>query len=119
MIVFSNTTPFIALSACDQLDLMPTMFGVIYVVEGVSLFVCSRHIGDSSQGTSRRADSIVCKCCQENAETGSEVSSRISPAIGASHRRMNCWQQNTTSSLVNPVTPRLWPFLCVTLRPLR
>ncbi|MBF0266092.1 MAG: DUF3368 domain-containing protein [Gammaproteobacteria bacterium] len=32
MIVFSNTTPFIALSAIDKLSLMPRLFNEIYVV---------------------------------------------------------------------------------------
>jgi uncharacterized protein len=32
MIVFSNTTPFIALSSIDQLDLLPKLFGEVYVV---------------------------------------------------------------------------------------
>ena len=35
MIVFSNTTPFIALSSINQLDLLPKMFGQIHVVNEV------------------------------------------------------------------------------------
>jgi|JFJP01.1.fsa_nt_gi hypothetical protein len=35
MIVFSNTTPLIALSAIEQLDLLPQLFHEIYVVETV------------------------------------------------------------------------------------
>ena len=35
MIVFSNTTPFIALSSIRQLDLLPRLFQRIYVVEQV------------------------------------------------------------------------------------
>jgi len=35
MIVFSNTTPMIALSSIDKLDLLPTLFNEIYVVEEV------------------------------------------------------------------------------------
>jgi hypothetical protein len=33
MIVFSNTTPFIALSSVQRLDLLPRLFQRIYVVE--------------------------------------------------------------------------------------
>jgi len=33
--VFSNTTPFIALSSIGRLDLLPTMFGQIHVVDEV------------------------------------------------------------------------------------
>ena len=36
MIVFSNTTPFIALSSIGQLDLLPRMFGKIHVVDAVA-----------------------------------------------------------------------------------
>lgn len=32
MIVFSNTTPFIALSSINQLNLLPQLFGTIHVV---------------------------------------------------------------------------------------
>ncbi len=35
MIVYSNTTPFIALASIDQLDLLPQLFGKIYVAEAV------------------------------------------------------------------------------------
>ena len=35
MIVFSNTTPFIALSAIDQLSLLPKLFSEICVVPEV------------------------------------------------------------------------------------
>jgi len=35
MIVFSNTTPLIALSAIKQLDLLPQLFYKIYVVDTV------------------------------------------------------------------------------------
>jgi predicted nucleic acid-binding protein len=35
VIVFSNTTPFIALASIDQLDLMPRLFGRIHVVSEV------------------------------------------------------------------------------------
>jgi len=35
MIVFSDTTPIIALSSIDQLDLLPTLFNEIHVVEEV------------------------------------------------------------------------------------
>ena len=35
MIVFSNTTPFIALSSIDQLSLLPKLFTKIYVVSEV------------------------------------------------------------------------------------
>lgn len=33
--IFSNTTPFIALSAIDRLELLPALFGRIHVVEPV------------------------------------------------------------------------------------
>ena len=33
--IFSNTTPFIALSAIGRLDLLPALFGRIHVVEPV------------------------------------------------------------------------------------
>jgi predicted nucleic acid-binding protein len=33
--VFSNTTPFIALSSIGRLDLLPAMFGQIHVVDEV------------------------------------------------------------------------------------
>ncbi len=36
MIVFSNTTPFIALSCIDRLDLLPTVFGRIHVADAVA-----------------------------------------------------------------------------------
>ncbi len=36
MIVFSNTTPFIALSSVGQLDLLPQLFGVVHAVEAVA-----------------------------------------------------------------------------------
>lgn len=36
MIVFSNTTPFIALSSIQQLDLLPRLFQRIHVVEEVA-----------------------------------------------------------------------------------
>ncbi len=35
MIIFSNTTPLIALSAIQQLDLLPALFNKIYVVDTV------------------------------------------------------------------------------------
>lgn len=35
MIVFSNTTPFIALSSIDQLSLLPRLFNEVYVVTEV------------------------------------------------------------------------------------
>jgi len=35
VIVYSNTTPFIALSSIDRLDLLPQLFGEIYVAEAV------------------------------------------------------------------------------------
>lgn len=35
MIVFSNTTPFIALASIDQLILLPKLFGKIHVAESV------------------------------------------------------------------------------------
>jgi len=35
MIVFSNTTPFIALSAINKLDLLPLIFEEIHVAESV------------------------------------------------------------------------------------
>lgn len=35
MIVFSNTTPFIALSSIDQLDLLPRLFKQVHVAESV------------------------------------------------------------------------------------
>lgn len=35
MIVFSNTTPFIALSSINQLDLLPRLFNQVYVAESV------------------------------------------------------------------------------------
>ncbi len=35
MIVFSNTTPLIALSSIAQLDLLPTLFRKIWVVDTV------------------------------------------------------------------------------------
>lgn len=35
MIVFCNTTPFIALSAIGELDLLPELFGEIHVVAEV------------------------------------------------------------------------------------
>ncbi|MDS4068702.1 MAG: DUF3368 domain-containing protein [Candidatus Competibacter sp.] len=35
MIVFSNTTPFIALASIQQLDLMPRLFQTVHVVEEV------------------------------------------------------------------------------------
>jgi predicted nucleic acid-binding protein len=36
MIVFSNTTPFIALSSINQLNLLPQLFGTIHVVYEVA-----------------------------------------------------------------------------------
>lgn len=33
--VFSNTTPFIALASIDRLSLLPELFGRIYVAEAV------------------------------------------------------------------------------------
>jgi predicted nucleic acid-binding protein len=33
--VFSNTTPFIALSSIKQLDLLPRLFNQVYVAESV------------------------------------------------------------------------------------
>ena len=35
MMIFSNTTPIIALSSINQLNLLPTLFNEIYVVEEV------------------------------------------------------------------------------------
>ncbi len=35
MIVYSNTTPFIALASIDRLDLLPGLFGTIYVADAV------------------------------------------------------------------------------------
>ena len=35
MIVFSNTTPFIALSSISKLELLPKLFGQIHVVTEV------------------------------------------------------------------------------------
>ena len=35
MIVFSNTTPFIALASIDQLDLLPQLFNQVHVPESV------------------------------------------------------------------------------------
>lgn len=35
MNVYSNTTPFIALASVDQLDLLPKLFGKIYVADAV------------------------------------------------------------------------------------
>jgi len=35
MMVFSNTTPFIALASVGKLDLLPTLFSTVYVVEDV------------------------------------------------------------------------------------
>jgi len=35
MIVYSNTTPFIALASIDQLNLLPQLFGKVYVAEAV------------------------------------------------------------------------------------
>ena len=35
MIIFSNTTPFIALASIGQLDLMPKLFGKIHVASAV------------------------------------------------------------------------------------
>ena len=35
MIVFSNTTPFIALASIGQLELLPQLFDKIYVAESV------------------------------------------------------------------------------------
>lgn len=35
MTVFSNTTPFIALSAINKLDLLPSLFGEIHVADSV------------------------------------------------------------------------------------
>jgi predicted nucleic acid-binding protein len=35
MIIFSNTTPIIALSSINQLNLLPTLFNEIYIVEEV------------------------------------------------------------------------------------
>lgn len=35
MIVFSNTTPFIALASIGQLDILPKLFGEIHVAESV------------------------------------------------------------------------------------
>ncbi|QFY90632.1 DUF3368 domain-containing protein [Magnetovirga frankeli] len=36
MIVFSNTTPFIALSSIGQLELLPALFGKVHVAESVA-----------------------------------------------------------------------------------
>jgi len=47
--VFSNTTPFIALASIDQLQLMPQLFGRIYVLleldrgEKQTLLLASKH----------------------------------------------------------------------------
>ena len=35
MIVFANTTPIIALSSIHQIDLLPTLFHEIYVVDAI------------------------------------------------------------------------------------
>ena len=35
MIVYSNTTPFIALASIDRLDLLPQLFGKVHVAEAV------------------------------------------------------------------------------------
>lgn len=35
MIVFSNTTPFIALASIGQLELLPQLFGKVHVAESV------------------------------------------------------------------------------------
>ena len=35
MIVFTNTTPLIALSSIDQLQLLPQLFGNLYIAEAV------------------------------------------------------------------------------------
>ena len=35
MIVFSNTTPFIALASIGQLELLPKLFGKVHVAESV------------------------------------------------------------------------------------
>ncbi len=35
MIVYSNTTPFIALASIDRLDLLPQLFGTVHVAEAV------------------------------------------------------------------------------------
>ena len=35
MRVFSNTTPFIALASIDQLQLLPRLFGSVYVAQSV------------------------------------------------------------------------------------
>jgi len=37
MIVYSNTTPFIALASIDRLDLLPALFGKVYVAEYLGL----------------------------------------------------------------------------------
>ncbi len=35
MIIFSNTTPFIALASIDQLELLPQLFGTVQVADAV------------------------------------------------------------------------------------
>lgn len=35
MIIYSNTTPFIALSSIDQLDILPKIFGKVHVAKAV------------------------------------------------------------------------------------
>lgn len=35
MIIYSNTTPFIALSSIDQLDMLPKIFGKVHVAKAV------------------------------------------------------------------------------------
>jgi hypothetical protein len=35
VIIYSNTTPFIALSSIDQLDMLPKIFGKIHVAQAV------------------------------------------------------------------------------------
>jgi predicted nucleic acid-binding protein len=35
VIIYSNTTPFIALSSIDQLDMLPKIFGKVHVAKAV------------------------------------------------------------------------------------
>lgn len=36
MIIFSNTTPIIALAGINRLDLLPVLFGTVHVVDAVA-----------------------------------------------------------------------------------
>ena len=46
MIVFSNTTPFIALSSIQQLSLLPKLFAEVHVVYEVAEECMAQHIGE-------------------------------------------------------------------------